>query len=754
MSLAAGTRLGPYEVLSQIGAGGMGEVYRARDTRLDRSVAIKVLPAELSNDPHRRARFEREARVVAALSHPHICTLYDVGEQDGTAFLVMELLEGQTLKQLMSRRRLGVGEMIAIALDAADGLESAHARGIIHRDVKPANIFITRRGQAKILDFGLAKAAPEGPAAATRTARDLLTDAGTAVGTVAYMSPEQALGQDLDARTDLFSLGVVLYEMATGDLPFRGDTSAALFDRLLHQAPTSLTRLNPDVPEALARIVDKALEKNRDVRYQSAREMSVDLQRLRRERQSGPVAASGIAEPPRTPSLAVLPFANLSADKENEYFSDGLAEDIIDALTQVPGLRVMARTSAFAFRGKDQDVREVGARLNVEHILEGSVRRAGNRVRVTAQLVKSSDGYHLWSQRFDREMTDIFAIQDEISQAIVEKLRVRLAEDRDLTRRRAVDPDAFQLYLKGQYYWNKTTLEGVLKGMECFQHAIDKDPSYALAYSWLSHCYSMLGVNYRPPHETFPKGKALALRALELDSAIAEPHVSIAAGQIFYDWDWAGAGYHLDRAIALSPSYAFAHNLKAYHSELMGRPDEAMSEITRAQELDPLALVVNLDVGVRHYFARRYDRAIEQFQGVREIEPNTALVPYFLWLACEQQGDYGRALAELQRLSPAAAGPETGSRRQGPLTRESYMAAVWEERPRLQELRDRRIISAGDVAAIDTSLGETDLAFEWLEKAYQDRESRLPWIKLDPRFDALRADARFEGLLRRMNLHP
>jgi tetratricopeptide (TPR) repeat protein len=373
---------------------------------------------------------------------------------------------------------------------------------------------------------------------------------------------------------------------------------------------------------------------------------------------------------------------------------------------------------------------------------------------VTVQLVKASDGYHLWSQRFDREMTDIFAIQDEISQAIVEKLCVRLAEDGDLSRRRAVDPEAFQLYLKGQYYWNKTTSEGVLKGMECFQQAIDKDPSYALAYSWLSNCYSMLGVNYRPPHETFPKAKALALKALELDSAIPEPHVSIAAGQLFYDWDWAGAGYHLDRAIALSPSNAIAHELKAYHSELMGRPDEAMSEILRAQELDPLALVVNLDVGVRHYFARRYDRAIEQYQGVREVDPNAPLVSFWLWLAYEQQGDYSRALAELRKLSPAAAGSETGGSRQGPLTRESYMAALWEERPKLQGLRDRRVISAGDVAAIHTSLGETDLAFEWLEKAYQDRDSRLSLIKLDPRFDALRADARFEGLLRRMNLHP
>jgi tetratricopeptide (TPR) repeat protein len=344
-------------------------------------------------------------------------------------------------------------------------------------------------------------------------------------------------------------------------------------------------------------------------------------------------------------------------------------------------------------------------------------------------------------------------LYSDIARAIAEGIRVKLSPA-DLARRRPIDPEAYQLYLKGRYYWNKATADGLLKGIEYFQQAIDKDPSFALAYSWLANCYSVLGVNYRPANETFPKGRAAALKALELDSTVTEPHVSIAAVQIFYDWDWTGAGYHLDRAIALGPSYAFAHGLKALHSELMGRPDEAMAEITRAQELDPLALIVTVDVGVRHYFARRYDRAIEQYQGLLGIDPNATLASYWLWLAYEQQGDYGKALAQFRRLMPAVAGSETEGSRQGPLARESYMAALREELPKLQVLRDRRTISAGDIAAIHTLLGETDLAFEWLEKAYRDRDSRLPWVKLDPRFDALRADARFEGLLRRMDLRP
>jgi non-specific serine/threonine protein kinase len=418
-----GNILSHYRIIEKLGGGGMGVVYKAEDTRLHRAVALKFLPEELSRDRHALERLQREAQAASALNHPNICTIYDIDEHEGVRFIAMELLEGNTLLLRMGGRAIGVDEILDLSIQIADGLGAAHLKGIIHRDIKPANIFVTDRGTAKILDFGLAKlsAEPVGPGSAAPTlgTEEMLTNPGAALGTIAYMSPEQVRGQALDARTDLFSLGVVLYEMTTGKRPFEGSTPGVVFDAILNRDPEDPIGLNPLVPSALARVIRKSLEKDRKLRYQTASDMLADIQRLKRDRESGRTAAPIVAEPTRIPSLAVLPFSNLSADKENEYFSDGLAEDIIDALTQVPGLRVMARTSAFAFRGKEQDVREIGARLNVENILEGSVRRAGSRIRVTAQLVKASDGYHLWSQRFDREMTDVFAIQDEISQAIV-----------------------------------------------------------------------------------------------------------------------------------------------------------------------------------------------------------------------------------------------------------------------------------------------------------------------------------------------
>ncbi len=738
-----GKNISHYRILEKLGEGGMGIVYKAQDTKLDRLVALKFLPPHLTSEFEKKERFIHEAKAASALNHPNITTIYEIDEKEGECFIAMEYIEGKSLKELLKEKSFSLKEVLEIAIQTGEGLNAAHKKGIVHRDIKSDNIMLTNEGLVKIMDFGLAKLK-----GATK-----LTTIGLTLGTLAYMSPEQAQGIEVDYRSDIFSFGVVLYEMITGQLPFKGEHTAAIIYSILNETPEPLARYKTNIPEGLQKIVDKALEKNREVRYQNMDDLRTDLRKLSKELELT-ISTDQSYTKKIQPSIAVLPFTNLSADKEQEYFCDGMAEEIINALTQLEGLRVVARTSSFSFRGKEIDVREIGRQLNIENLLEGSVRKAGNRVRITAQLINVADGYHLWSDKYDRNIEDIFAIQDEISLAIVDRLKVKLLKEEKakLVKRFTENQEAYNLYLKGRYFWNRRYEGGLQKGIEFFQQAIEKDPLYALAYVGMADCYILLGhFGWLPPKEAYPRARTAAEKALEIDDKLAEAHTSMGWIRTFYDWDWIGAEEEFKRALNLNPNYATGYEWYAVSLAPMERLDEASILLKRALELDPLSLMISTVVGLGLYWARQYDEALDQYRRTLEMDPNFSLAYLFQGFNLVGKEMWKEAIASLKRFVALSMNSPIGI---GHLGLAYALSGQTDEAlkmlDQLNELSKKRYVSSLYKALIYGGLGKKDHAFEYLDKAYDERESWMATLKTAPFMDSLRSDPRFTVLLKKI----
>ena len=741
-----------YDVAEKLGEGGMGVVYKALDRRLDRPVAIKILPSELAANLQRKRRFMNEARAASALSHPNIVTIYDIASEQGADYLVMEYIDGPTLADVLESGALKPSRALLYAIQMADALAKAHAAGIIHRDLKPANVMLTRDDVVKVMDFGLAKLTERSASASASSAPDgptltFATEAGLVMGTLSYMAPEQAEGRTVDARTDIYSFGAVLYEMLTGRRAFSG---------VLRREPPPVTEFAPEVPGALEQIVIRTMRADPDRRFQSMADLKSALEQAREDISSGAMTQT-VSE---APSIAVLPFANLSPDPDNEYFSDGLAEEIINALTRIPGLRVIARTSAFSFKGEKQDLRAIGERLRVRTVLEGSVRKAGSRIRVSVQLIDVADESHLWSERYDRDLTDIFAIQDDIGNAIVEGLKRRFSSclgpdcAADHAERPIGNMEAYNLCLRGAYLSAKLTPEGLTQGRECYEKALAIDPNCALAYQGLSSYYcqaAMFGL--APPREAFLEVRKKAQKALELDESLPEAHSCLGTVLGFLDLDWQGAEREFRRAIELNPQGTVARwQYAANYLRVVGRLEEATVEIQRIVEMDPLSVLHVVNLGWMFYERRMFDRAIEQYRRAIEIDPTHYMAYWMMSGALYVQGKMEECLASIQKaVMLSSRVPWALGYLSLTLAR---LGRVDEARAVLAELTERRktgYITPMSFAICHVGLGEIDEAFRCLEQCFEERDPTLFYMR-EPTLAPIHADPRFRALLRKLNL--